>query len=324
MRVLRALRRYGVLGINRRNADYTLRWNRRASYPTVDDKLLTKVLCRRAGIPAPALLGVARHHFELRALREQLRGLDEFALKPARGAMGNGIVVVCAREGGHFLTAGGRRVGLEDLVYHAAGVISGLYALAGQSDVALVEERLEVHPSLAGIAHEGVPDIRVVVYRGLPAMAMTRLPTRASGGRANLHQGAVAAGIDFDTGRTTHAILHSHPVDRHPDTDEPLVGRAIPSFDTLLEYALRAGDETGLGYVGVDMVVDARRGPMLLEMNARPGLMVQLANRAGLLPRLRAIDSAVEELGADASSAARIERARAIARETRRATEPGR
>jgi alpha-L-glutamate ligase-like protein len=312
--VLRALRARGVLGINRRNAEFSLRWNPRASYPNVDDKLRTKELCAGAGIPTPALLAVARHHFELRRLRNALARLDGFALKPARGAMGNGIVVATKRDGNGYRVAGGRRVSLDDLAYHAAGIISGLYALAGQTDVALVEQRLEVHPALAAIAAEGVPDIRIVVFRGVPAMAMTRLPTRRSGGRANLHQGALAVGIDLATGIMTHAIQHSVPVERHPDTHEPLLGRPIPGFPELLEFAVRAADETGLGYVGADLVVDVARGPVLLEMNARPGLMIQLANRSGLLPRLRAID---DSWRAGRGVAERIASAIAIAAESR-------
>jgi alpha-L-glutamate ligase-like protein len=314
VRILRALHRAGVLGINRRNAEYTLRWNPRSAYPAVDDKLLTKELCARAGIPTPRLLAVARHHFELRKLREAMAGLTSFVLKPAHGTMGNGILVIRGRDGERFRLAGGRSVTLDDLAYHAAGVISGLYAIAGQTDAAIVEERLLVHPQLAAITSEGVPDVRVVVYRGVPVMAMTRLPTLRSGGRANLHQGAVAVGIDLENGRTTHAILHSQPVQHHPDTGEALLGRSIPGFADVLGHALRAADETGLGYVGADLVVDAERGPMLLEMNARPGLMIQLANRAGLLPRLRAVD---RNAATRRSAAERIALAVAIAqRET--------
>jgi alpha-L-glutamate ligase-like protein len=311
----RALRRHGVLGINRRNADYTLGRNPRRCYPNVDDKLRTKDLAHAAGIPVPQLLAVARHHFELRRLGPALDRLDDFVLKPARGAMGNGILVVRGREGGRFLAPGSRILTLGDLLYHAAGIISGLYALGGQPDAAMVEERLEVHPELAEITTDGVPDVRVIVYRGVPGMAMMRLPTRRSVGRANLHQGAVGAGVDLATGRTTHAIQQGWPIRRHPDTDAPLIGREIPGFKDLLAIAVRAADETGLGYVGADLVVDARRGPLLLELNARPGLLVQLANRAGLLPRLRGIDRALRSAAsADERLALGVEIARLAAR----------
>ncbi|HSN51358.1 MAG TPA: sugar-transfer associated ATP-grasp domain-containing protein, partial [Woeseiaceae bacterium] len=46
----------------------------------------------------------------------------------------------------------------------------------------------------------------------------------------------------------------------------------------------------GLGYLGVDMVIDADRGPLMLEMNARPGLNIQIANRTGLSTRISRID----------------------------------
>lgn len=291
-RILDAMRRAGVIGINHRNSRYTLRWNPRHLYPLVDDKLRTKRLCEAAGIPTPQLLATATHPFELRTLPRRLEGYDRFVLKPARGAMGNGILVVRDRtEDGRFVRAGGRVIDETALRYHAASILSGLYALGGQLDAALVEELLTVHPELAEISTDGVPDIRVIVYRGIPVIAMTRLPTRRSGGRANLHQGAVGVGIDLATGRTTHAVLESRPVRRHPDSRVSLIGREIPHFGRAVETAVRASDQTGLGYVGADIVVDAHLGPVVLELNARPGLAVQVANRAGLLPRLSAVDA---------------------------------
>ncbi len=310
LRLPLALRREGVLGINRRNLDYTLRWNLRHHYPRVDDKLLTKKLCAAAGIPIPRLLAVAAHHFEVRELAGKLAGERSFVLKPARGAMGNGVLVVEGRDGERLRRPGGASMPMTDFQYHAASTISGLYSLGGQPDVAMVEERLEVHPELAEIAEQGVPDVRVIVFRGIPVMAMTRLPTRRSGGRANLHQGAVGVGIDLASARTVHAMLRSTPIALHPDTGRPLLGRPIPAFGRILEIAVRASDESGLGYVGADVVVDPQRGPVVLELNARPGLAVQAANRAGLLPRLRAVERVQEP---EPSVARRVELGRAIA-----------
>lgn len=38
----RELEAKGIMGINRRNADYVLKYNKRSLYPVVDDKILTK------------------------------------------------------------------------------------------------------------------------------------------------------------------------------------------------------------------------------------------------------------------------------------------
>jgi alpha-L-glutamate ligase-like protein len=290
IRLLRELRSRGVLGMNRRNADFTLRWNRRRLYPRVDDKLLTKQLCEAAGIPTPRLLAVARHHWELRHFLPALDDCDEFAVKPARGAMGNGILVIAGREGDGFLRASGQPISRSELLYHAASIISGLFALGGQPDAVFAEERLSVHPELREIATDGVPDLRIVVYRGIPLMAMTRLPTHRSRGRANLHQGAVGAGVSLRSGAITHAILGTAAITQHPDTGQPLVGRKLPAFERAVEIAVAATDRTELGYVGADVVVDSRYGPVVLELNARPGLSIQIANRAGLRPRLEYAD----------------------------------
>ena len=76
----------------------------------------------------------------------------------------------------------------------------------------------------------------------------------------------------------------------HPDTGLPVVGRRLPYWKDVLEMSRRVAQAVGLGYVGVDIVIDAREGPMLLEANARPGLAIQIANARGLLPRLAEID----------------------------------
>lgn len=311
----RQLRAAGVLGINGRNVGYTLRHNPRHLYPRVDDKLLTKRLCEEVGVAVPRTLAVARHQFEIRRLPAALAEHSSFVLKPVHGAMGSGILVVLGRDGERLVLPGGRRISMEDLLYHASSILSGLYALAGQPDAAMVEERLEVHPTLRRIAVEGVPDVRVIVYRGVPVMAMTRLPTLRSGGRANLHQGALGAGIDLVTGELVRAVDRGRLVAVHPDSGEVVVGHRIPEFGRVVAMAVRAVERTGLGYVGADLVLDAQRGPVVLELNARPGLAIQLANGTGLKPRLERIDA---EIRAGMPIEERLELGRRIAAELRR------
>jgi alpha-L-glutamate ligase-like protein len=170
-----------------------------------------------------------------------------------------------------------------------------MYSLGGRPDAAIFQQRVRLHPSFEPIAYKGIPDVRVVVYRGEPAMAMLRLPTKQSGGRANLHQGGIGAGVDLETGRTHHAVQRNRNIEKHPDTGAAVVGHAVPHWEAVLEMSRKVARAVGLGYVGVDVVVDAESGPLLLEANARPGLAIQIANGKGLVPRLAAIDALITE-----------------------------
>jgi len=283
------LSRVGILGMNERNHRYVQRLNPRRLYPLVDDKLATKALCIEHGLSTPELLGQILDQGDLAAL-EVVRDLESFVLKPARGAMGNGILVIKGRDFEDYVQPSGRKATFRDLRFHALDILAGLYALGGKEDAVVIEECLEVHPDLARVSSGGVPDLRVIVFRGIPAMAMMRLPTVRSRGRANLHQGAIGAGVSIATGTTCAAVLSNQMIRRHPDTGELVVGIPVPGWAVAVELAVKAADLTGLGYLGVDIVVDRTRGPLVLELNARPGLAIQIANRRGLKRRLERIE----------------------------------
>jgi alpha-L-glutamate ligase-like protein len=277
----------GVLGLNRRNGDYILRFNPRSRYPLVDDKLETKRLALEAGIAVPPLYGVIRTQHDIRLLPDIVRDHPEFVLKPAHGSAGDGIVVISGRSGSRYRTISGTLLDADYLSHHLSNAINGQFSLGGIQDVVIVEYMVRFSPLFAAVSYQGVPDIRVIVFRGFPIMAMVRLPTRASNGKANLHQGAVGAGIDLASGTTLTGVLGTEVVTHHPDTSEPIEGLQIPDWATILDISARCYELTGLGYIGVDIVLDRDRGPLVLELNARPGLAIQIANRQGLLRRLQ-------------------------------------
>jgi len=287
----RRLNRLGMLNMNRRNVDYIARYNERSSYPLVDNKLKTKLVVAEYGVRTPRLLQVVREQHEISHCREMAEDLEGFAIKPAKGSGGKGITVITGRDGDEYIKASGARVDAPYLERHLTNILAGLYSLAGTPDVAIVEDLVQSDPDLARYSHQGVPDIRIVVFQGYPVMAMLRLATTASDGKANLHQGAVGVGLDIGSGRSLNAVQFNRPITLHPDTGLALENIEIASWDEMLEMAARCYEATGLGYMGVDLVVDANEGPLLLELNARPGLAIQMANGRGLLPRLRAIEN---------------------------------
>ena len=287
------LKRLGILGMNRRNADFVLPLNPREHYPNVDNKLRTKALCAAHRIPAPMTYGVLSGLRDLSNLPEFLDQHPDLVLKPARGSGGRGIIVIAGRQGNEFVTPGGRTYTLADLRYHCAETLSGLYSLGGLPDCVILEQRIDCHPVFDGFSVGGTPDIRVIVYRSQPAMAMARLPTRASQGKANLHQGAVAAAIDLKSGRSYGGVQRNRAVTRHPDTQALLCELTVPHWIEVLNFSCELVKRIGLEFVGVDLVIDRALGPLVLEANARPGLAIQLANRSGLLLATSRIDAAV-------------------------------
>ena len=283
------LKKLGIVGINRRNADYVLPHNPRKDYPIVDNKVLTKQICLQQDIPVPETYAVIKHFGDIQRLPELLAGRTDFAIKPARGSGGRGILVIARKTDGIFEKPDGTKITPAQMRYHLSGILSGLHSLGGESDEVIIEQRIAQPEAFEAISVGGTPDIRVILFRGVPVMAMTRLPTQASGGRANLHQGAIATGIDLLSGKTSGGVCQNRTVWVHPDTGHSLEGFQIPHWDTILARSIRLGNSLNLDYIGVDLVVDANLGPVVLDVNARPGLAIQVANRCGLQRRLEFI-----------------------------------
>ncbi len=300
----------GVLGLNRRNAEFIMKRNPRRLYPRVDDKVLTKKLALEAGMAVPELYGLINSQAEVRNLQQIVESHDSFVIKPAHGSGGDGILVITGqshRRRGSYRMINRLLVTESELRHHVSNIISGQYSLSGNPDTALIEYCVKFDPVFAELSYQGVPDIRVIVYRGYPIMAMVRLPTRTSDGKANLHKGAVGAGVDLSSGETLKGVLANDVVDEHPDTGALIAGLYIPHWDLILQSAARGCDVTGLGYLGVDIVIDRKHGPLILEMNARPGLSIQIANCAGLTHRVERIDK-IFDAKADPITRAQIAR----------------
>ena len=286
----RELRQLAVLGMNSRNINYIARYNQRQLYPLVDDKLQTKRAAQTAGIAVPDLLGVIESQWELRGLQSMIGDWQQFVIKPTRGSGGKGIMVITGRDFDFFIKSSGSKLELSAIHRHINNILSGLHSLGGKPDRVMFEALIDYDAVLNEYTYEGVPDIRIIVFKGFPVMAMLRCATHASDGRANLHQGAIGVGIDICTGKSLVAVQHGRPVVEHPDTGKAFSELSIPYWDTILELASGCYEMTGLGYIGCDIVLDKQKGPVILELNARPGLAIQLANGKGLARRLSMVE----------------------------------
>jgi alpha-L-glutamate ligase-like protein len=276
-------RRTRVVGINRRNLTLVYPHNRRSDYPFADDKLLAKERFRAAGVPVPETLASCDGLYAVPGVVDALLERERFVVKPANGSGGGGILVVGAWDGaaGGWRRAGGDLLTPLTLGRHLADIVFGVHSNQLE-DRAFVEQRVEPHPFFSSLWGDGLCDVRVITLRARPVMSMIRVPTRESQGRANLHQGGLGIALDLATGTTFRAVHHGRAVSHHPETGAPLLGRRVPEWPEVLEVAGRAAGAVPLGYLGVDVVVDREAGPLVLEINARPGLEIQNVHGQGL------------------------------------------
>ena len=288
--LFKKLKQKGVLSMNARNADYVLRYNARKYYPLVDDKLKTKSLALDNGIPTPELLTVLEAESDLKAFKKIVSNWQDFVIKPAHGAGGDGILVITAQQHGKFRKSSGSLMTFDEIAHHVSNILSGMYSLGGCRDKALVEYRVKPDSCFEDISYQGVPDVRIIVFQGYPVMGMLRLPTQHSNGKANLHQGAIGVGIDLASGKTLSGVMGNEIIQSHPDTSQSISHFQVPHWEQCLKMASRCFELTQLGYLGVDIILDKHQGPLMLELNARPGLNIQIANQEGILHRLKKVE----------------------------------
>jgi len=295
-------KRKEILGLNRRNQYYIRRLNPRKGKRIADNKLLTKKVLAQLNIKTPEVYKVIRH-------RSQVPFIDwdslpkSFVLKPNRGSAGAGILVFYGKKKGQkaWIRPNGQIMTSSDISRHVEKILEGRFSMGGRKDIAIFEQRVVNHPILKPYCYKGIPDIRLIVFNNVPVMAMIRLPTKRSDGKANLHAGGICAGIDMASGVTTVAMQMKsgsfqedtyEDVEFTYDTAEelPLSGLKIPFWDEILEIGIKCQQASGLGYVGVDIALDRSKGPVVFELNVRPGLGIQTANNAGLRSRLERIE----------------------------------
>ncbi|MEM8568262.1 MAG: sugar-transfer associated ATP-grasp domain-containing protein [Bacteroidota bacterium] len=277
-----------VVGINERNINLIYPHNARSNYRYADDKHQAKSIMHKHGISCPKTYAVIDQIGQIEMAWNTVKEWQELVLKPAKGAGGKGIMILRQENGGWF--EGYKRVTEEQIFTHFANIIFGIYSF-GDTDTVLVEERIHPHPFYHELYPKGVPDIRIILLKSTPILGMLRMPTDRSNGKANLHQGGLGIGIELDSGRLKEAYDGYKHLSYHPDSMQRICGRIIPFWEQLLNLSIETSKCFPLEFIGVDLVIDKAKGPMVMEVNVRPGLWIQLANKQGLK---QAINNAIQ------------------------------
>jgi alpha-L-glutamate ligase-like protein len=279
----------GILGINARNLLYIRPYNKKKAIKLADDKIKTKQFLSVRDIPVPKLYAIIRSNKELEKFDFNTLPTS-FALKPNNGYGGEGIIPIVGKKDNKWITASGKQISKEDLIDQIRDIIDGRFSISNVGDYAFFEQLIIPDEILGKYSYGGLPDIRVVVHNLIPVMAMLRLPTKESKGKANLHMGAVGVGIDIAKGEATYITYKNKIIEELPDGLGKIRGLKIPFWDEILYTASKVQLITNLGYLAADICIDKQSGPVLLEINARAGLGVQIANLAPLRKRLERIE----------------------------------
>mgnify|MGYP000415303627 CR=1 FL=1 len=272
--------RKGVMGLNQRNIELIYPNNKRKDYQLADDKVKTKTILHNNNIACAETYAIIERVSEIKQKWQVCKTYNALAVKPANGSGGGGILILKKDDNGHWKN-GSKPINEARIFQHITSIVSGFYSMNSQ-DSCLIEECIIPHPFFAEIYGEGVPDFRIITLKGQPVIGMLRMPTSKSNGKANLHQKGVGIGVDLNKGILTQTYDGNRYLDCHPDNPTPINGKPIPYWNVLKQLAIDTAKAFPLDYLGIDLVIDAKKGPQIMEVNVRPGLGIQLVNQIGM------------------------------------------
>ncbi len=271
-----------VAGVNLRNRALIYAYNNRKDYILADDKIETKVFLEKAGIPVPETYAIMEHVGNIQQKWEKMNRYDSLAIKPAKGKGGGGIIVLFKDDNNNWASPSGKKMNTYEIKRHIANILFGVYSF-GNSDRAIIEYCIQTPDFFTNIYPDGVPDIRLITLKGEIIAAMLRIPTNESDGKGNLHQGALGVAVDIETGILGQAYNYKTYLDYHPDTNAQIKGLKVPYWDKIIDITKKIAKISPLKYIGIDIVIDKKVGPLVMELNVRPGIEIQNVGKHGLL-----------------------------------------
>ncbi len=280
---------YWLLWQNARNLNYIKEYNTKFARKLADSKLKTKDFLKSKWVSVPETLFILTKHEEVNdSIFEKL--IPPFVVKPNGWFWGKGILIFNKIDSTwNYITNNEEVYSKKKLLEHLWDIIDWFYSLSGNRDKVIIEKKIELDEEIELLGKYGLPDLRVIVFNMVPVMAMLRVPTEESNWKANLHAWACGVWIDIWTWKLTYISHYSKIVKSIPGIWD-IRWIKIPAWDKVLNLSVKVQQVTKIGYIWCDIVLDKRDWPLLLEMNIRPGLEVQIANLAPLKDRLERVE----------------------------------
>jgi len=299
---------FWILGNNARNLLYIKKFNDKKAIRLANNKLETKNFLSERGIPFAKTYWIISNRNELYDFDFSYLPKKTFVIKPNQWSKWEWILIVknvTKKEMiynnknnniiNKFEKRRTRHIPYKTIpnnkseIYHIwnreindptfrrylLDIIDWKYSMTMWNDKVIIEEKLNPWELFKDFCERWLADIRVVVFNLVPIATMIRVPTKYSGGKANLAQWWLGLGIDIGSGKITSMSRKNKIYTRKfPKEFAHFFGKQIPYRKDILFLSSKAQYYVNLGYLALDRVI-TNEWPKLLEINARAGLEVQ-------------------------------------------------
>lgn len=282
---------FGILGVNKRFLKYIKPLNPQKDIKLADSKLKTKNLLKNLDIPYPKLIDVIKNRKQLKNYDFSKLYWQDFVIKPNKWSKGKWIMICSVKKlnDEFFIKVWNKLLSQDEFKKYLIDILDWKYSLTLWNDIILIEEKIEPSDEFKIFCEYWLADIRLIVMNLVPVMAMLRYPTLKSWWKANIAAWWIWFWIDIWTWKIVSMykdrIIYTK---NFPKEYQQFYNKTIPYWDDILLYSSQIQYFTNIWYLWLDWVI-SKKWPMLLEINARAWMEIQLVNWEWLEKRLRKI-----------------------------------
>ncbi len=316
---------FGILWLNKRNINYIKKRNPKKQIRLANSKYHTKKFLAERGIPVPQTLWVIKNRKKLFQYNFNKFKTENFVVKPNQWSKWRWIFIIKKlkeREANNTLKGQWSRhkwlKKRREIIYsykeelfnnqlfivnkkklsdrwlkqQLVSIIDGQYSIGSKNDVILIEELVKPSKEFLPFCEHGLADIRIICFNLVPIAAMLRMPTKKSGGKANLAQWGIGFGVDISSGKIV-SMKNKKRIhyESFPEEFTSFFHKKINNRDDMLLYSSSIQYFTNIGFIGLDRVLTPQ-WPKILEINARAWIEIQNIT----LKPLESILSKIEDL----------------------------